>query len=547
MLIKIKHFKRDLNKWSLLLVAISVFIAIPLFSIVINLFYGTGEMWSHIVSNLLFDYLTNSIVLLIGCGILCFIIGTLSAWIVSKYEFKFRKTIQWLLFMPLSIPSYIVAYCYVGMLGNGGTLIRFLNYLGIKIQKIEMMNITGLIWVLSFSLFPYVYAATRAMFISLPNSIRDSTYLLGASKFKYFYSIAIPLASPAIIGGIFLVSMEVLNDYGAAKYFGINTFTTGIFRTWTALEDLQSSIYLSGLLVLVVFLIFGVVKWLRNKKSYNIKLGSDQEKNNSRSELIGSKKIIYILIVLIPIIFGFILPVIQLLIWAFQTFDSIFNLELLKILVQSLTTAISSSLIIVLFSILLIYISKWNFIKGLTKLAKISTLGYVLPGAIIGIGVIRSSQTIVNFFDDTFDMKIGFLFYSSSVILIYAYLFRFLAVAYNSIESNTQKIGNHLSESSYLLGLSRLKTLIKIDLPILKTTIISSFILVFIDVMKELPLTLILKPYNLQTLAVKAYEYAEDERVAEAAIPALMLILLVGCLMTIFNYRFNKDIANNKN
>ena len=255
MFLKIKHFKRDFNKWTLLIVALSLFLAIPIFSILISLFRGNGEMWEHITSYFLFDYMKNSAILIFGTGLLTFAIGTSSAWIVSKYTFRYNKVIEWLLFMPLAIPSYIVAYSYVGLIGNGGTFIEVLSDFGLSINKIEMMNIYGLIWVLSFSLYPYVYAGTRTIFQSYPPQLKHSASLLGVSNKKYFFSVALPLASPGIIGGMFLVFMEVLNDYGAAKYYGVNTFTTGIFRTWTALEDLQSSIYLSAILVVLVFIL----------------------------------------------------------------------------------------------------------------------------------------------------------------------------------------------------------------------------------------------------------------------------------------------------
>jgi len=533
----LKHFKRDLNQWSLYTVAISLFIAIPVFTIVFHLFSDKGEMWDHIVTYFLLDYVLNSIILLFGTGIICFSLGTASAWIVTKYDFPYRKLIEWLLFMPLAIPSYIVAYSYVGLLGNGGTFIRFLNMFGIPIKKIEMMNIYGLIAVLSFSLFPYVYAGTRAMFKSYPNSIRESAYLLGASEIRYFFSVALPLASPAIIGGLFLVFMEVLNDYGAAKYYGINTFTTGIFRTWTALEDIQSSIYLSALLVVLALFLLAIVKWFRGKKSYALKFNNEDK--TKRYNLVGYKKI-YLIVVFIPILAGFVFPVFQLLIWAFQTFEVIFNYALFSLVIQSVFVALVTALITVLTALILIYFSRWSILKTPLFFPKIATLGYVIPGAIIGIGIIRSSNSIIVFFDTYLNLKVGYLFYSSSVVLIYAYIFRFLAVGYNSIEANTLKLGKNLEQTSYLLGIDKFVTFVKIDLSLLRNSIISAFILVFIDTLKELPLTLILKPYDLNTLAVKAYEYAEDERVAEASIPALLLILTIVILITLINYKKSK-------
>jgi len=533
MLSKLKHFKRDFNQWSLLTVAIALFVAIPLFSILINLFSGVGNMWNHIVSHYLFEYVSNSIILIIGTGLLTFLFGTSCAWIVAKYEFPFRKWIEKLLFLPLAIPSYIVAYTYVGLFDNGGTIIRVLHSMGLTIQKLDFMNIYGLIIVLSFSLLPYVYASTRVMFLSFPKSIYESSILLGASNKKYFFSIALPLASPAIIGGLFLVFMEVLNDYGAAKYYGINTFTTGIFRSWTMLEDLQSAVYLSALLVLLVFLIVGLVAWQRGKKSYAIKGNKLQENNFQRKKLKGKKGVLYIFILSIPLLFGLVLPVFQLIIWGVQTFDEMFNLDLLWTALQSLLVAFFAALITLITAVALIYFSRWNHFKKINIFKRIGTIGYVIPGAIIGIGIIKSSQGFITFFSDNFNVSVGYLFYGSSLVLIYAYVFRFLSVTYNPLEANSLKVGKHISESSYLLGGGKLKTLFKIDLPLLKGALASSFALIFIDVIKELPLTLILKPYKLETLAISAYAYAEDEMVAEAALPSLVLILIVIILMFI--------------
>jgi iron(III) transport system permease protein len=542
MFLKIKHFKRDFNKWTVLIVAVSLFLAIPVFSILISLFRGNGEMWEHITTYFLFDYIKNSIILIFGTGLLTFTIGTSSAWIISRYTFRYKKIIEWLLFMPLAIPSYIVAYTYVGLIGNGGTFIEILRDFGFSVIRVEMMNIYGLIWVLSFSLYPYVYAGTRTIFQSYPSQLKHTASLLGVSNKKYFFSVALPLASPAIIGGLFLVFMEVLNDYGAAKYYGVSTFTTGIFRTWTALEDLQSSIYLSAILVILVFVLVLIVKWLRGRRSYNLtQTNTNQKSTDNRVKISGLKKILYLGILLIPILFGFILPLIQLVIWGTQTFDSIFNNDLIILGLESLSLGLSTALLVVFLACLLIYLSKWNYLKRFNIFSKIATLGYVIPGAIIGVGIIRTSKSLTDLFSFQFDFEIGHLVYNSILVLIYAYLFRFIAVAYNSIEGNTLKIGNNLSESSYLLGYGKIKTFFKIDFPLLRSALLSSFILVLIDVMKELPLTLILKPYNLSTLAVRAYEYAEDERVAEAALPALLLIFLIGTMITLLNYKLREN------
>ena len=544
MLNKLNRIRRDFNQWSLFTAAIGFFIAIPILTITVYLFDGVGDMWEHIVNYFLLEYIQNSIVLLIGTGILTTLLGTSSAWVISNYNFPLRSALKWLLFLPLAIPSYIVAYAYVGLLGNGGSLIGCLQTIGFSIQKIELMNIYGLIWVLSFSLFPYVYASSLAMFSSIPRSIRESSEILGASNWRYLRSVAFPLASPAIISGLFLVFMEVLNDYGAAKYYGINTFTTGIFRTWTMLEDLQSAVYLSALLIVMVVIINSLVKWQRGSKSYAVNGSTDQLKSTDRIDLKSNKRLLVWIIIGIPIFFGFLLPLGQLLYWAAITYEKKFNIELLQIAGQSFTIALVTTGLIILTSLALIYFSRWNHLKSLHFFKKVATIGYVIPGAIIGIGVIRSSQSFITFFDDVFSLEIGFIFYSSSVVLIYAYVFRFLAVVFHPLEANSLKVGKNISEASYLLSAGKIKTLFNIELPLLKTALLTSGILVFIDVLKELPLTLILKPYNVQTLAVKAYEYADDERVAQAALPALMLIFTITISMAFVSYLQKRDKLN---
>lgn len=538
-----KHFIRNWNQWSLYTVTIGLFISIPILSIVFYLFKGTGEMWSHITQYFLMDYIGNSIILIFGTGILCTLVGVSSAWIVSQYEFPGRKQLEWILFLPLAIPSYIMAYAYVGLLGNGGLLIGIFQSIGIPIDRIEMMNIYGLIWVLSFSLYPYVYASSKAIFKSYPRSIRETVFLLGGDHKKYFRKIALPLASPAIIGGLFLVFMEVLNDYGAAKYYGINTFTTGIFRIWTALEDLQSAIYLSALLVIIILGFSFIVKKIRGKRSYTLNLRNQSDSSN-RQALQGKKKWIYLMVLAIPLLFGFVLPFIQLIRWSFLTFHSMFNAELLWITLQSLLVGICTSAIVLISALSLLYFSRWNNIRLLKSLKNMVTIGYVIPGAIIGISIIRSSQGIVDFFENQFNLEVGYLFYNSIIILIYAYIFRFIAVAYNPIEANILKIGKNMYESSYLLGISKFKTLLKVELPLMRNILISTFLLVLIDTLKELPLTLILKPYKLRTLAITAYEYADDERVAEAAIPAVILIGVIILFMALVSWIENRKSAN---
>ncbi|WP_370398451.1 ABC transporter permease [Tenacibaculum dicentrarchi] len=526
---KFQNIRRDANKWSIFLLIIVLFVAIPILTVFINLFYGPGENWGHFLEHLLPNYLKNSLILIIGTSILTLFFGISSAWIVSRYHVPFRKQLEWLLIIPLAIPSYITAYAYAGIFDYGGIVAKVFSL------KIDVMNHIGLIFVLSISLYPYIYVASRAFFLNQSNNIIEASKLLGASERKTFFKLILPLARPAFAGGLVLVLMEVLNDYGAAKYYGISTFTTGIFRAWFSLEEPETAIYLSAILVIIIFLLITVEKWQRRKIGY-----FNATKNHQKviRETVSKRlKITFFIIAFTPVLFGFLLPFMQLLYWAFLTYKEVFTSEFITIAFQSFGIATISAFTTVVFALLLIFLSKWNRLSILKSIAKIGVLGYAIPGAVIAVGVLIPTLSLdkwlVTFMKTNFDIKIGFIINGTIMVLVYAYLVRFLAVAYNPIESNSLKFGKSLSEASKLLGSGTLKTFIKIEFPLLKPAILSAFILVFVDVMKELPLTLILKPYHINTLAVKAYEYASDELIAEAALPAICIIL-TGILPILF-------------
>ena len=521
------YLKRDTNKWSIYTLAIVICISIPILTIFFKLFSGPGETWSHLVEYVLADYILNSLWLVIGCSITTVFIGVSSAWIVSRYDIPFRKIIEWMLILPLAIPSYINAYVYAGIFDYGGSLELLLRLLGLPPIKLNIMNIFGLIFVLSLSLFPYIYVSARAVFLYQSSRLIEASKLLGASEKNTFYRIVLPIARPAIVGGLILVLMEVLNDYGAAKYFGVSTFTTGIFRSWFSLGEPSTAVYLSAVLLIVVFILMYLERLQRGAKSYS---------NSYKSNTILKKKKISIniqflamLIISMPIIFGFLIPLIQLIYWSFLTYKDVISTSFLTIALQSLGISFLTAFLTVLVALMTLYFPKWNRLKLLKKISRITILGYAIPGAIIAVGIMIPSLMIDKWFikiaKTVANIKIGFVINGTIIILVYAYVIRFLAVAFNPIEANQLKIGDSLSESSKLLSTGPLKTFFKIELPLLKSGAIGAFILVFVDVMKELPLTLILKPYQVNTLAVKAYEYASDELIMESALPSLCIII----------------------
>ncbi|MEM6684782.1 MAG: iron ABC transporter permease [Bacteroidota bacterium] len=540
----LKYIKRDWNKWSVATLIIISFIAIPILTIFVRLFFGPGETWEHLVKNLLLDYSLNSLFLITGCTVLTLTLGVSAAWIVSRYTIPFRKYLEWMLILPLTIPSYITAYAYAGFFDYGGSLEVLLRSFGIEAVKINITNIFGLICILSVSLFPYVYVSARAVFLFQSGRLIEASKNLGVGERKTFFKVVLPIARPAIIGGLILVLMEVLNDYGAAKYFGVNTFTTGIFRSWFSLEEPATAVYLSAILLLIVLAIIYFEKVQRRGKNYTFTTKSDIK--TPKIKVSKRTRIVLFLVVCIPFFFGFILPFLQLVYWSFLTFSEVASASFVTIALQSLGISLLTAFLTVLIAVILLYVPKWNRISLLKNSSSIAIIGYAIPGAVIAIGImiptLQLDKWLITTVKELFDANIGLLINGTIIVLLYAYIIRFLAVAYNPIEASQLKIGKSLSESSKLLGKGNLYTFFKIDFPLLKAGLLSAFILVFVDVMKELPLTLILKPYDINTLAVKSYEYASDELIMEASLPSLCIIL-TGIIPVIL---LNKLILNNE-
>lgn len=534
--VRANRLMRDTDRWSVSTMGITVFIALPILFIVFSLFSGPGETWSHLVQNLLLDYVGNTLFLVLTCSLLTLICGVGSAWLVTRFEFPLRKSCEWLLILPLTIPSYIMGYTYAGVFDYGGSLELLLRSMGWEFIRVDIMNRWGLAFILSISLFPYVYVSARSFFLNQSGNILEASKMLGVGEFGAFFKLILPLARPAIIAGLILVLMEVLNDYGAAKYFGVNTFVTGIFRAWFALEEPDTAIYLSALLIIIVLGLLMLERWQRkNIRIASLKYSPLSPRRKTSKWMQG----IILLLLLLPIALGFFIPLGQLIYWAFLTASTVFDTDFLYISLQSLGIGLLTACFTILFALGLIYFSKWNNLVSVRNFSKIGILGYAMPGAVIAIGVmiptLALDKWLIGVMQQYFGLHTGFLIHGSLGALVYAYVVRFLAVAYHPIESSGQKISKSIPDSSKMLGIGNIRTLLLIELPLMKSGVLSAFILVFVDVMKELPLTLILKPHHVNTLAVKAYEYASDERVMEAALPSLFIIMTAAIPIIFLN------------
>ena len=523
--------KIKFNGWAILSTLFILMIVIPNINVIAHLFSEPNENWYHIKEFLLKDYMINTVIICIFTGLLTMILGTSLAWLVSAYEFPMRKFFRWALILPLSIPPYIAAYTYAGMLSYTGFIQTFLrNNLNTEINQkyFDIMSIPGAIFIFTIFLLPYVYMVVRSYLEKQSASLIENARLLGENAIGVFFRVVIPISRIVIVSGVTLVILEVLSDYGVVSYFGISTFSTAIFKSWFSMSDVTSAIRLAAILLIAVFTVMNVEKLSRRRKKYsstNTKMRPLSRKKLNK--FYGMLAFLYCAVILS---LGFIIPTVQLLKWALMSYSKVLNLDFLSLIYNSLWVAVVSSLLIVIMSVIIANYTRIND-NFLSKLySKLTLLGYSIPGAVIAI-------TMVIFFVDL-DNSLGWLYKMfnpnaptlvlsmSLVMLIFAYLVRFLAVGYQGIEGGFEKVGKKFYEASRTLGYSRTKTFLLIDLPMIAPSILAAFSLVFVDIVKELPLALLLRPFNFHTLSTKVFEYANDEMIIEASIPSLIIILL---------------------
>ncbi len=530
------------NKWTGGAILILLLVLTPLFTIMVKLFDKPGEHWEHIVSTLLPSYFYNSFVLLLGVGFFTFLIGVSMAWLISIYDFPGRKYFEWLLILPLAFPSYMMAYSYVGILEYTGPVQAFFrNNFDIQFKGaiFDIMNMPGAIFILSISLFPYVYVMCRTSFMRQSGTMQEAALLLGSNRMRVFTKIALPLARPALAGGIALVGMEVLNDYGTVKYFGVNTFTSGIFRAWFSFGDLNTAVYLSAILTVIVLVLIWLENIQRGKRNWNFSGVSPKPAIRIKPKL-RSTRWLYTTLCSTILLISFILPLSQLFYWVSLTWRNVVDSEFGILIVRSFSLAIGSAIAIAAISIFLLYAIRLSPLRWTKHIARTASLGYAIPGAVIAVGVMIPMMGLDRIINWTASNQLGMILSGTLFILVVAYIVRFMAVGYNAIDAGFQKTGVSVNEVARSLGASPLRTLWKIDLPLIKNSIAGAVLLAFVDILKELPLTLILRPFNFNTLATKAFDMATNEMIAESANASLVVVLTGVIPIIILNNMISK-------
>lgn len=518
---------------------ISALVAMPLFALLsLSLSQNNSiELWGHLVSTVLGDYISSSLILMLGVALLTLTIGVGSAFLVTQYKFKGVGFFNWALLLPLAMPAYITAYSYTGLLDVAGPAQRFLrSYFDLSFGEYwfpQIRSMGGAIFVLSFVLYPYVYLLARASFIEQSQHLRDVGQLLGLNRRQAFLKITLPIARPAIMAGLALALMETLADFGAVSYFGVNTFTTGIFRTWYGLDSISGAAQLSLMLLGFVLLLLALEKSSSKRRAFHDKKTSTPA---TPKQLSGIKQWLVIAIAASPLLLGFIIPVAQLFIWAIADSAQFFSLRFWALIGNTVSLAALTAMLALGLALLIAYSHRISQSKISLFTKRIAGLGYAVPGLVIAVGTLIPLAFLDNSIDaflrTNLNISSGLLLSGTLVALVIAYLVRFLAVALNSVDAGLNSIAPNMDQAARSLGLSPLGVLKQVHLPIMKSSALTALLIVFVDVMKELPATLVLRPFNFNTLAVRAYELASDERLSDAALPSLAIVL-VGLLPVI--------------
>lgn len=523
-----------MQKTTLSLSIIALLIAIPILVVIGHIFVPAGEIWSHLVSTVLQSYIKNSFILMVGVGFGVLIIGVTTAWLISMCEFPARQFFSWALLLPMAIPAYILAYVYTDFLQYSSplqsTLREWFNWN--SKQDYWFPNIRshgGAITVLTLALYPYVYMLARAIFLEQATSILEASRSLGRGALASFFEISLPLARPAIVVGVTLALMETLGDFGTVDYFSIVTFTTGIYRTWFNMGEKVAAVQLSALLLFFVLLLMIIERLFRRRSRFQRQPSSSRYQKLFNYRLKLYQQIIAFLACFLPILLGFLLPTALLLKMVLTNSGHSFYPSTWIYARNSLFLASITAVLVVAISLILVYgvrlkPNRWN--KTITQIAAI---GYAVPGSVIAVGILMTlgfiDNSFANWLEKSFNIKLGLFLSGTALGLVFAYLVRFLAVAHGGIAASLAKITNNMDDAARNLGQKTLGILLKIHVPMLKGSLLTAGLLVFVDVMKELPATLIIRPFNFDTLAVRVYRLASDERLIEASGGALVIVV----------------------
>jgi len=516
------------NKLLFILSTLVVLVIIMIqFESILALFRPSSSTWIHIRDFLLFDYVINTLSVVGITMLLATIVGTVLAFIVSCYEFPLRKVIERLLYMPLAIPPYIGAFLFVNMLMPQGYLFRFFGLFGIR-TSVDRLWTSVLVF--TIFLFPYVYISVKGFIGSGMSSYIENSRVLGKREAVIFTSVIVPIAKTSIITGAIFTGLEVLGDFGAVNYLGLHTLSTAIFTSWFSFGDLDSALRLSGMIILPVFfllIIRGMILRFRYQTATTMKVSQVTRKRLSLRGMILAYSIIGIVLLL-----SMVLPLTRLITWAVMAIPTMRFSLIQHATLNSIVYSLVATLIILVLAIILATFTRTSN-KYLSEIyGRLTMISYALPGPVVAI--------VVLFFMISMGELLGVSLTTMSIMLLLGYVVRYLGVAYENIENGYKKLGIRYHQVARTLGKGYYKTLLLVDIPMLVPFIISGAILVFIDLIRELPLTLALRPFNFHTLSTQTYQFVNNEMLPESAIPSLIIVAISMVLTSVLFIRKSK-------
>ena len=536
---------KNLNVWFFLSLTISLFVLIPIITVFSSFFENTSDYYQILKETFLIEYILNSTILLFFVLLFTFLLGTGTAYLVSFYNFPLSNFFKWALILSFAVPPYIYAYSLTAFFENYGTAYTILknlfgdNNYNQNIPKFDGMF--GAILSITFSLYAYVYILARASFLYQSQNLIELGKNLGFTKFKSFYKIILPAARPAIVAGLSLVAMETLAEFGAVDFFSINTLTTGIYNSWIAFDDLAFANRLSFFLLLFIFTLFIIENFSRKNAKYHFN-NKGGFKQKEKIILLGSKAFLAFIFCFFVFFMSFLFPLGQMLYWTIKFPENFFDLQVFNLLINTLHLVVLSSLVLIIFSLVSNYGNRVSNNKILNIFSTLSISGYAIPGVILAIAFI----SFIAWFDESIVKSFGLfsikkIFIGSILGLVLVYFIRFYSLAFNGIKSGYEKINISVDESSYLLGYSKRKTFMNIHIPFLRNSLLFIAILISLEIIRELPITLILRPFNFETFATTAYISASEDLLEAAAVPSLFLILIAALFIIITSKYILRD------
>ena len=517
--------------WTVLTVAVALLVALPVLVVLSRVVADSGGVWQHLASTVLPLYIVNTLILLVGVGVLAGLIGVATAWLVTMHQFPGSRIFEWALLLPLAMPAYVMAYVYTDLLDYAGPVQALLRDLFGWASARDywfprIRSIGGAILMFGLVLYPYVFLLARKAFLEQSLCVLEVSRTLGRGPWRSFFGVALPLARPAIAAGLALALMETIADYGTVSFFGVSTFTTGIYRTWFGMGAPVAAAQLAAFMLLFVAALVALERWSRGKARYYHTTG--RYRMLTPRPLTGLKGLGAVLACGLPVGLGFLLPAGILLDLAIGGGDPLWGRKFLSFAGNSFVLATVTAVLAVVLAALMAYGIRLRPTWPTRLSVRVAGLGYAVPGSVIAVGVLIPFAAFDNgldaFMRETFGVSTGLLLTGSIAALVFAYLVRFLAVSYNTVESSLGKISPSMDHASRALGQTPRRTLLKVHAPIMRAGLLTAGMLVFVDVMKELPATLIVRPFNFDTLAVRVFRLAADERLAEASTAALTIV-----------------------